>query len=247
MTTKVCPRLGRTDALALFEEIRMAHERDGSRVLIDFIRFGHDRAAPAETGRPISEAELRDMRRSVLEQLYRDGAHMPDSTFDLRLGAILHREMPFVHSDLFHDGTWNFLTLCVFPDLLYRRFPNPGRDRATATTRRRNVLQRVWLREHLLGDLIHRPGISLSEDEFVQLLERGSIARVPGLIGIMVEAMVEVAPTGRPEALSRELLKRVVQQTGVVLLEALSADQLRALVRAEADAAMATISRVPVS
>lgn len=235
MSGLVCPRLYEGAARARVKDIAQAASRGGMSAVRGLITYEHRDAIPVETGRPISSRELLELRTRVVEHVNVDEQQL-NRDFDLKLGRALRVELPFITSDLFHGETWNFLTLCIFPDYLYKRFPDLSEDRAIAGTRRRNALQRVWIRERLLGEVLHLPEVRLKEDELEQVIGRSSIARVPGLPVIMVEELVRSWPGSRPEQLARLLGKRIVQQTGVLHLDALSRSQLRDVIRRCAEA-----------
>jgi hypothetical protein len=102
-------------------------------------------------------------------------------------------------------------------------------DRLLGTPR--NVLRRTWIRQEVLGDLMHSSTRPLGEDELVGLFERTALARNRALIRRLAIAVLEYeGQSGRSEW-ARDLYKRVTFSTGPRLLDALSDDELDALIR----------------
>lgn len=225
------PRLSRGQALALRDELRVAVQRGES--LEKKVAFAHPRAVAVATGGTRARPEdLQQVRQRVLERLEPFRVGTPNAAFDSALGRALAEEVPVSPSDAGHPETWNFLTLGVFPDLLYRRFPDMQDERALGGER--NVLQRVWVRQSALGELTSSQEAPLLEDEYVQLFERSALARIPGLIRACAEVILDARLPNRPDAFTRRLLKRVVWKTGSLDLGVLDPAEMRAVVAAEA-------------
>lgn len=237
MNLFVCPRLPEGAALELLGELGRTLRRDGVPGVMNMVQPAHKAASPAATGRAITSPQLRELRSRIMADV------RPDQTgdqrgFDLRLGQALAKHLPFPVSDLSHGATWNFLTLCLFPDLLCRRFPDLSKDRAVANNRRRNVLQRVWLRERALGAVIHRSDVQLSEDEFEQIMGRSSMVRITGLPALFAEELVAAQASNRSEELARRMGKWIIRKTGAIVLDGLNEDQLRLVVHEAANRAL---------
>lgn len=229
--SRVYPELPRGAALALLGEIR---ERKGAEGQVSGpARFSHPRAAASPTGgHAVSEDDLRQLSErinGVIRPWIEDG---PESVgtrdFDLALGKALHEELGVSPAMASREGMWSFLTLVVFPHLLVFRFPSTKEERALGCPR--NVLRRVWLREELLGEVIHRPHGGLREDEYVQILERTALARTPSVAKLVAREVLKRDSDGAREGFTRELAKEVVRQTGPLLLDALDESQLTQLV-----------------
>lgn len=249
MNNTVCPRLPEGAALELLGEINRNLGKGGMASVRDMVQLNHKAASPAATGRAISVQELSRLRNQVTTDLrdvdsLRTGDHRQ---FDLTLGNALSKHLQFSVSDLAHGETWNFLTLCLFPDLLCHRFPDLSKDRALSNNRRRNVLQRVWLRERAFGEVIHRTEIQLSEDEFEQVMGRSSMVRIPGLPTMFAEELFATQPENRPEELARRMGKWIIRRTGAIVLDGLTSSQLRGIIRESADRALSELESVEKS
>ncbi|WP_144276619.1 hypothetical protein [Parenemella sanctibonifatiensis] len=155
---------------------------------------------------------------------------------DARLGRALHQHLQIQRSDAGQREVWSFLTLLVFPDILRARFPDLQRARALGGER--NVLYRVWLRQELLGDLARSGPNALREDEFVQLLERRAVARIPHLSRICAEEILTQDHPNRPDVFTRPFMKLVVRLTGPLDLGAVPEDELRGLVARQRQAVL---------
>jgi hypothetical protein len=149
------------------------------------------------------------------------------AAFDLALGQTLYEQLQIIPADAAHDGTWSFLTLVVFPDVAVLRFPGMHINRMMGGER--NVLRRTWIRQKVLGDLLHSPGRQLGEDELVGLFERTAFARNHALIRRLAIAVLVYDGSARSEW-ARDLYKRVRYNTGPRVLDALSDDELDAII-----------------
>lgn len=193
----------------------------------EFVALEHPKAVPAATGGRRAELEeLRQLRTAVLARLESIGDD-DQRGFDRVLGQALSENLDISASDAAHKETWNFLTLMVFPDLLVRRFPDLHRDRALGG--QRNVLRRVWLRERIIGKDGYSTERPLSEDEYVQILERSATARIPGLSRILGATIAGLTVVNR-EDFTRTLMRRVSRLTGPLELALYDEHQLRATV-----------------
>lgn len=240
--TILYPELPRGAALEVLGEIRDA-SRKGIEAIGGLRALGHPRAsAPPTGGFAASEGDLEGFAMAVnkdLEGWMTNWTAEAESirSFDLALGRSLCRHWGGTPASASREGVWSFLSLVVFPDLLYRRFPDLHEARALGT--RRNVLRRVWLREHILGDVIHDQANPLREDEFVQVLERTALIRTPALARL-VSLQILARPAGSSrEAFARELGKEVVRASGPLLLDALALPALNDLVHQAAQNAIA--------
>ena len=241
MSHLVCPRLPEGAALELLGEINRTLRKGGVASVREMVQTAHKAASPASTGRAITVQQLGQLRNRIVNGVTDAGTSRPadQRQFDLMLGEVLVRHLPFSVSDLSHGATWNFLTLCLLPDLLCRRFPDLSKDRALSNNRRRNILQRVWLRERALGEVIHRPEVQLSEDEFEQIMGRSSMVRIPGLPAMFAEELIATQSANRPEELARLMGKWIIRKTGAIVLDGLNTEQLRDVVRESAARAIA--------
>lgn len=229
----VYPRLSDAESLIRLAALREANtDAIGLRAMVG---LEHDRAAPVPTGGSVAGvAKLRRLRERVTDDilpLVDQAGRVPGGfqEFDWRLGRCLHRELDIVRSDAAHRSTWNFLSLMVFPDLVWVRFPDPKDERALGGAR--NVLRRAWHRYDVLADLDGQGAEKLNEDELVQLTERTSLARNRRLVNALARRIIAHAGPRRME-FARELAKRATFITGPLLLDILSDHDLEQLVDA---------------
>ena len=217
------PRLSSALATAELEYLRSRDEEEASQ----FVRFSHPKAVPAATGgRRADEADLRELRAGVMHA-WEQGGVSSKGEFDRALGKVLHEGLQISRADAAHPETWNFLTLLVFPDVLVRRFPDPHRDRALGSPR--NVLRRVWLREHLIGPVAYSTDAPLQEEEYVAIVERTAMARIPHLAQCVAGHLVVLKLDNRA-LLTRQVMLRLTRLTGPLDLACLPYDHLNDLV-----------------
>jgi hypothetical protein len=234
MSTHVYPRLSEVDALARLAVIRDA-AAESFQTITGLVAVEHEQAAPVPTGGPVAGPSMvwrvRDaIREDLGDMLAPDGritVGLP--AYDWCLGRSLYQHLQIVHSDAAHASTWNFLSLMVFPDLVWARFPEPSEDRALGGPR--NVLRRAWRRYELLGELDGRGAEHLNEDELVQLTERTSLARNRLLVAKLARCVIAYQGSGRMQ-FTRELCKRATFMTGPLLVDCLKPAELTQLVDA---------------
>jgi hypothetical protein len=207
----------------------------------------HPRAAPVATGgRVANSTRITDVREAILqttEPWRRFGRLLPAqvAAFDLALGRTLHNSLEIIPADAAHTETWSFLTLIVLPDIAVFRFPDMHADRLMGG--QRNVLRRPWIRQEVLGDLLHSAERPLGEDELVGLFERTKLARNWALIRRLAVAIMEYDGRSSRSDWVRELNKRVTFATGPRLLDSLSDNELDMLIRGTETAAAPPINR----
>lgn len=241
MSQFIYPRLPFAFARARINEIGAAMTSDGLPGVQALASADHPRAAPVATGgRVASSARIAEVRTAVLETTEpwrRLGRIVPTqvAAFDLALGRTLHECLKIIPADAAHTETWNFLTLIVLPDIAVFRFPDMHVDRLIGG--QRNVLRRPWLRQEVLGDLLHSADRPLGEDELVGLFERTALARNRTLIRRLAIAIMEYDGRSSRSEWARELNKRVTFATGPRLLDALSDAEFDALIRSAETAA----------
>ena len=235
MSWSVYPRLSLPFARVRIGEIASAMSTGGPASVRTLPAVEHPHAAPVATGgRVASPDDIAKVRAAILDTVepwYSVGmvSRPQAAAFDLALGHTLHEQLQIVPADAAHDETWSFLTLVVFPDVAVLRFPGMHADRMIGSPR--NVLRRTWLRQQVLGDLLHSTDRPLGEDELVGLFERSALARNHALIRrLAVAVLAYEGPMARSEW-ARELFKRVTFITGPRLLDALSDAQLDAIIQ----------------
>lgn len=231
----VYPRLGRSVALSLAEEIRRAAVEDAA-ALSSLADVGHPLAAPVPTGGVVASADqIRRVREEVREAaapFIGDDLKVPSSKinlFDAAVGRALHESLAIVPADAAHEGPWSFLTLIALPDIAYARFSDMPDTRLIGAAPR-NVLRRAWQRVDVLGEWLWYGEQPLYEDEIVQITERLALARNHRLAHCMAKAIVDHSHTARTEC-SRHVAKELVRQTGPLLLDFYDDDALEAFVQ----------------
>jgi hypothetical protein len=235
MTRYVYPRLPLSIARARITELAEAYAAGGHKALAGLAEVGHPRATPVATGGQLATPDhIADVRQAVLTRLMRwttqgQVTRNAAAAFDLELGQVLHQQLAIVPADAAHDGTWSFLTLIVLPDIAVLRFPDLHVDRLIGTPR--NALRRTWLREEVLGDLLHGRERPLGEDEFVGLFERTALARNRPLVRRLAAAVLSYDQAAARSEWARDLYKRVTYATGPRLLDALTDEDLDALIQ----------------
>jgi hypothetical protein len=237
MSRLVYPRLPLAIAKARVDEIGLALTSGGLPQVAALASVEHPRAAPVATGGRVASVDrIAEVRAAVLQTIepWRVQGEVPRAqaaTFDLALGRTLHERLEIIPADAAHDETWSFLTLIVLPDIAVLRFPDMHVDRLIGTPR--NALRRTWVRQEVLGGLLHSTERPLGEDELVGLFERSALARNRSLLRRLAAAVLEYdGPSARSEW-ARRLYKRVTFSTGPRLLDALSDDELDALIRGD--------------
>lgn len=235
MNDLLYPELPRGAAHERLVQLREAARRGGVLELRRLASLRHPRAFwPPTGGRAAQESDLYTLSTTVeraVEDWQREAkpGEAGNRDFDLMLGRVLHTHLSTSPAAASREGVWSFLTLMVFPESLYARFPAMPEERAFGT--QRNVLRRVWLRQEVLGDVIHNQPEGLREDEFVQIMERTALIRTPALARAVAVEVLKRPADGHREGFTRALTKEVVRRTGPLLLDALDPDELEAMVR----------------
>lgn len=233
--TYVYPRLSRGHALSRLAEIREVSQIDPER-LADLVQFQHPNSAPVATGALVSIDRLTTIREEIsleMEDWKNRIVGTSSASYDSRLGTILHSSLQIVPADAASEDVWNFLSLMLFPDFLYQRFPNLSDERCLGTPR--NTLRRVWLRREILGDLLTAGSPILGEDELVGIFERTAFVRNRRLVRVVAEVVLDYKGNGARSEFARRLYKRVRMSTGPYFWDVVSIEQLRSNVERAAD------------
>ena len=226
----VYPRLPVHEARKLLDR----HSQMELEELAEVAATHHPRAYPVPTGGPTAPTErLLRVRRCALTAAEpwagRQVSRSEAAAFDRTLGAALHDAMEIIPADAAHEGTWNFVTLVLLPDLAVQRFPERHPDRMLGG--HRNAFRRSWWRREVLGELTTTGEPPLGEDELVGIFERAKMARSRRLARTLAEEILRYEGGDRSQ-FARGLVKLVRRQTGPRLLDALDDDRLRDIVRA---------------
>jgi hypothetical protein len=234
-TRFVYPRLPRAAAREMVEE-RSEWPPDKLRWAS---RTSHPMAAPVRAGSMVPEnllIQVRDRVRTALDNADpKFDWPVPASRvaeFDRIVGRELYDTMRIVPADAASEGVWSFLTLILMPEIGPWRFPGGGDKRYLGVPR--NVLRRTWWRAHALGsDLGGSSSGSpyLGEDELVQIFERPTLSANPWVARAIVSTIhrsPEQISTAR-SVFVRDLTRRLLRMTPLLCLDALSSDDLEAL------------------
>ncbi|RLP11033.1 hypothetical protein [Propionibacterium australiense] len=207
-------------------------------------------------GAAASPSDLERWRQGIVERVGGIDARSREGRDELgvQLGRAIQEIICPIPADAAHDGTWSYLALVVFPDVVNRRWPGEwvngqftlpaerwiGRQ---TTGRDRNYLKLAWRRWVVLGEVMSEARPLLGEDEFGALLERTAVARNKRLVVAAARVIIQRGPGypgGRME-FARQLMKRIAARTGPLLLDIRTDDELMDVVIAEADACFKSV------
>ena len=235
------PRLPTARAAERFSEV--AEALRGGASPTELVRTDFGPATPNATGG--QAATLHDVqawRNGVLANM--QGVDVTDqnshATHAKALGKAIAEVIAPSASDAAHDGVWSYLSLMVFPDLVAARWGLRGGEELSIDRwvgaqlgRDRNYLKLSWRNWTLLGDIMESATPPLGEDEFLALLERTALARNRRLIRLAALAIIDAGTKPGISSRSdfaRRLMTRLTYQTGPLLLDVLSDDELGHLV-----------------
>lgn len=254
MSSLLMPRLSAGEAYELLTEHACALGRGvspESLVRTDVLGTPNPTGGSAAT-----PADMERWRREILERVggVDTGSREGRDRLGLLLGKAVHEVISPIPADVAHDGTWSYLSLVVFPDVVNRRWPGervngqvvlpPERWIGHQTTARdRNYLKLSWRRWVILGEVMSEAQPLLGEDEFGALLERTAVARNKRLVMTAARVVVERGPEypgGRMD-FARRIMKRIAARTGPLLLDICTDDELMDVVAAEADSCFESV------
>lgn len=151
-------------------------------------------------GTRATSAQLQTIRAGLLDRARACGFGQNDgrddfATFDSDV-AVWLADLEYLHdSEALRDDVWAFVAIAIAPDIVRWRFGvTPARYRGGI----RNAFQRLWLRGRTLdrgresGDrwqLVY----ALTEDAFVQILERPGLSAHPEIARAIAEAWLRAA------------------------------------------------------
>lgn len=232
MAPFIYPHLSRVAARSRVEEIRRVSE-ENPEALVDLVGFHDPKAAlPATGGTSATVDTIAEVREYVMREIQQWAGRVVgsgSSEFDRTLGKALHTALDVAPTEAASEDFWTFMTVVVFPDVAYQRFPSLPDERLLGLPR--NVLRRVWLRHSVLGDMLFEGHTPLQEDELVGLFERSSLARNPRLLRALANQILAYEGRGRT-AYARELIKEATMSTGPLFLDILDTYTLEAHIRA---------------
>lgn len=237
---KLIPRVTIQQAGERLEEIQGALAE--KRRPMELVRLTGTPAVPNTTGGAAASYEdLARWRRQILDHVHGlgTGSKIQNDLHGLRLGEALAAHIDPSPSDAAHDGTWAFLSLFVFPDIVHARWPEDpftgelSKDRwvGAQLARDRNYLKLSWRRWQVLGPVMEKAETPLGEDEFGALLERTAVARNVRLIRMAAREIVGFREHGSRMDFAREFMKVLTYQTGPRNLDLLDDESLEEIVR----------------
>lgn len=192
-------------------------------------------AASGGSRQPQAALDTARKLRHLASELGFPGESEPASRaeFDRRAAILLATSEELSSGEALRDDVWAFLTSILAADVTRWRFPEKARERFQGGVR--NAFQRLWVRGRTLDRGENHPQRwllveSLSEDAFVQIFERASIAGHRRLARMIAETWVSFANKhgrGSMESVMRRALKLVRLRNEIVDLAFLSDLELR--------------------
>lgn len=248
--SKLIPRLDTGTAAELIRSIE-SKLREGNPPE-SVVQFWHSAAYPNPLGgEAANETDMRRWRNLVAAQMVGLPTGTPESNarHGMVLGRAIAEAINPLPSDAAHDGVWSFLSLVVFPDIVWARWP-AGREHGSELPRDRwigrpmgrdrNYLKQSWRRWTLLGERLEGNGAPLLEDELVNLLERSALARNARLVQLAAEQVAAWPPAEQGGRMMhvRRLMRELRRQTGGYLLDVLEDEEMRQIVKRSATSAL---------
>lgn len=183
-------------------------------------------------GAPVTDARLAELRRNLSAAVEGIDPAVDSRLFDQVLTVALQENLHLTRAEAGRGDIWDYLTFVVVPDLAVRRFPveTAARDRFRGDSRR-HVLRRLYRRGVVFEHRFITGSRGLSEDEFVQLLERQTTGLRPRLANAIASHVVEsgLAGADRREFL-RRTMKLVTYRSGIYWLDDADDDAVRRFV-----------------
>lgn len=226
------PRLPRSAAVEVVASTR-GHSLSELR---DAGNLAHPVASPAATGgTPVPIEVLMRVQAELRKTEERYGfpkalSQADQQAVDREWGSQLLAEMGIVPADAADEGVWSFMSLVLVPEFAPWRFP--GRSEERLIGKPRNAMRRLWWRAWTLGpDLRYAPeGCSpLREDEFVQIMERTTVAgnrrTARAFQEVIWRAEKSAVELGRSDVV-RDLMPKLRASRSYLCLDALSDRQL---------------------
>lgn len=240
------PRLSPADVASIWESY------DG--LSIDELRGRSDISHRNQTfaavgGRRVEIRELETLRQDVRQiaesfDYPNKGSRSSLSQFDAAVSIYFGENLEMPDGEAYRPQTWAFISLVVLPDIVKWRFPSFKISRCTGG--RRDCFHRLWLRAQAfdLGQASENRWVllkNLTEDSFVSIMERPSLAGSKNICQLLGASWVKTAASlgrNRMEEINRRAIKRIRAKSTVILFDALHYDELKALIeecyRAEA-------------
>lgn len=187
-------------------------------------------------GSPVTSKQLDELRAGILDIAKSNGYGSADSRrdlsgFDAQVAAWLAGQEFLKSGEAHRDDVWAFVSIVMMPDITGWRF---GDTPERYLGGMRNTFQRLWMRGYLFdrGEKhLDRWGLldRLTEDAFVQITERPSVAGNPSLAIAIAEAWVRASlyhGKGAMESLTRRALPVIRVRNEVRCLDELPSESL---------------------
>ena len=255
MSRLLIPRLSTGQASELLVNHARALEEGASPETL--VRLDVSGTPNPTGGSPAPIEDIEHWRREIIDRI--DGVDTRSragrDALGVALGQAIEEVIHPIPADAAHDGIWSYLSLAVFPDVVNRRWPGERKDGQfilpaeqwighQTMTRDRNYLKLSWRRWIILGEVMEEARPRLGENEFGAILEeRTAVARNRRLVVAAARTIIQRGskyPGGRTE-FSRQLMKRIAERTGPLLLDIRSDEEILSVVDAEADACFRSV------
>lgn len=232
------PRLSPADSIELWETLK---DQSVTQLMARGQIMHPGQTYAAVGGRRVGVRELEQVASRVrkIAEAYgypNKGTRKSLAEFDTALAVYLGSELEIPPGEAYRPQTWAFFSLVLMPDIVKWRFS--GFNIARCTGGRRDCFQRLWLRAKAfdLGEERENRWIllkSLTEDSFVSIIERPSLAGNTELCKVLGLTWMKTAVAvgrNRMEEINRRAIKRIRSKGTIILLDALSYNELKAIV-----------------
>lgn len=223
--------LPRASKLAVDSIIDRLQREKSPKSMDEVVRDARNQRAFAATGgRKVTDAELEHLKGSIhaIHAELVAGSAGPAAVraeFDARCAVILASSPLLNGGEALRDDVWSYLTAVLLWDMALWRFQNGAPERFHGGAR--NAFQRLWQRGRIFdrgGDHPDRWQLvrSLTEDAFVQILERPSLASSPRLSKAIAEGWLRHSASsgrGQMESTMRRAIRSLRIANQVILLE----------------------------
>lgn len=232
------PRLSPADAVSLWESydsLTIEELRTRSSVSHSNQTFA------AVGGRRIDARELSGLQKAIRQIAEsfgypEKGSRTALSEFDTAVSIFFGEHLDISEGEAYRPQTWAFISLVLLPDVVKWRFDGFSASRCTGG--RRDCFHRLWLRAKafdLGADRDNRWILlkSLTEDSFVSIMERPSLAGSRDICRVLGATWMKTAASvgrNRMEDINRRAIKRVRAKGTLIFLDALSYVELKSLV-----------------
>jgi hypothetical protein len=178
------------------------------------------------------------------------------AVFDSEAAIVLKQQLLVAPAEAAKGGIWEFVSCLLVPDLVRWRFSGVGESTPIERflSGRRNVFQRLWWRAfHLSQRSIDDVQLlellrDLGEDEFVQLMERPSLAGIYGLPASIARGLLAASkrnPDLTRRQLIREAQKRFLRLSSFLSLESVEPEEIDRHVQRVFEQVASALSEVP--